>query len=246
MPGAIVSIATESLGRNLSTGRAGDTEVDGRVHAASATSAIRAKSRDRLMASSNERGDSDAWEWRRVQREEPDDTSGRLAVTIGLTRVVRSTFLLTTLALLAAGCSSGTPSGPSDSRLGDTQNGRALGPSGLEQRIVTKVEAAPVGSPYTALLTATSTLVNTGSESVHLTARVCLFKDVDVETTARLDRFEPLISCAAESAEGDLGPGRSTELEVHFGVRSGPGTYTLKLRHSLTPDFRADASFRVP
>jgi hypothetical protein len=75
---------------------------------------------------------------------------------------------------------------------------------------------------------------------------VCLFLEGDVETTARLDRFEPLISCAAVSAEGDLAPGQSTELAVQFGVRSGPGTYSLKLRHSLNPDFRAEASFRVP
>jgi hypothetical protein len=33
---------------------------------------------------------------------------------------------------------------------------------------------------------------------------------------------------------------------VQFGVRSGPGTYTLKLRHSLTPEFRAEATFRIP
>jgi len=111
---------------------------------------------------------------------------------------------------------------------------------------VATVEAPPPGSPYTALLTATSTLANTGSASAHLTSRVCLFLDADVETTAQLDRFEPTISCAAVSAEGDLAPGRSTELAVQFGVRSSPGTYSLKLRHSLNPDFRAEASFRIP
>jgi len=163
----------------------------------------------------------------------------------GLVRAVRSASFAA-LALLAAGCSTGTPSGPSDAKLGDSQNGRAAGPSGLEQRIVTKVDAAPVGSPYTALLTATSTIVNTGSESAQLTARMCFFKDADVETTARLDRFEPLISCAAESAEGYLGPGQFIVLEAKFGVRSGAGTYTLALRHSLTPAFHAEASFRVP
>ena len=161
----------------------------------------------------------------------------------GFVRAVRLASL--TLAVLATACSDGMSSGPSGT-LGDAQNGRAAGPSGLEQRIVTKVEAPPAGSPYTAMLAATSTLVNTGSTSVHLTARMCLFKDSDVETTARLDRFEPLVSCAAESAEGDLAPGASLVLEVHFGVRSGPGTYALELRHSLAPDFRAEASFRVP
>ena len=135
------------------------------------------------------------------------------------------------VAAIAAGCSNGTPAGPGDATLGRNADGRAAGPSGLEQRVVTKVEAAPAGSPYTALLTATSTLVNTGSESAHLTARVCLFLESDVETTAKLERFEPTISCAAVSAEGDLAPGASTMLTVQFGVRSGPGTYTIKLSH---------------
>ena len=159
---------------------------------------------------------------------------------VGLVHIVGFTSCVA-LAAIAAGCSNGNPSGPGDARLG-----RAVGPSGLEQRIATTVEAPPPGSPYTALLTATSTLVNTGSASAHLTSRVCLFLEGDVETTARLDRFEPLISCAAVSAEGDLAPGQSTELAVQFGVRSGSGTYSLKLRHSLNPDFRAEASFRVP
>ena len=101
---------------------------------------------------------------------------------VGLVRIARSTSFVT-LAALAAACSNGNP----------------VGPSGLEQRISTTVEAAPPGSPYTALLTATSTLVNTGSASAHLTSRVCLFLEGDVETTAQLDRFEPLISCAAVS-----------------------------------------------
>jgi len=161
-------------------------------------------------------------------------------VSSGLVRIVRSTSFVA-LAALAAACSNGNPSGPDDAALG-----RAVGPSGLEQRIATTVEAAPPGSPYTALLTATSTLVNTGSVSAHLTSRVCLFLESDVETTAQLDRFEPLISCAAVSAEGDLAPGQSAELAVQFGVRSGPGTYSLKLRHSLNPNFRAEASFRIP
>ena len=165
-------------------------------------------------------------------------------MSFGLVRAVRSTTAIA-LAAIAAACTSNELSGP-NGKLADSQNGRAVGPAGLEQRIATKVEPAAAGSPYTALLTATSTLVNTGSASAHLTSRVCLFLESDVETTATMDRFEPLISCAAVSAEGDLAPGQSTELAVQFGVRSAPGTYTLKLRHSLNPDFRAEASFRIP
>jgi hypothetical protein len=158
-------------------------------------------------------------------------------------RVVRVVGCVSILALSA--CSTGSVAGPGDATL-DRADGRASGPSGLEQQVVTSVAPAPVGSPYTAILTATSTIVNTGSASAHLTSRVCFFKEADFTSTARLDRFEPTISCAAESAEGDLAPGRSTgPMEVQFGVRSGAGSYTLTLRHSLSPDFRATATFTI-
>ena len=161
-------------------------------------------------------------------------------------RTVRRLAAVATLATVAA-CSNGTLSGPGDANLVSSRDGIAVGPSGLEQRLVTKVEAAPAGSPYTAQLTVTSTIVNTGSAPVRLTSRVCFFLDADVETTAQMNRFEPLISCAAVSAMGDLAPGQSTgPMDVSFGVRSGPGTYTLKLRHALSPEFRDEVSFRVP
>jgi len=153
---------------------------------------------------------------------------------------------LATFATIATACSTGSPAGPADAGLVGNLDGRAVGPSGLEQRLVTKVEAAPAGSPYTALLTATSTIVNTGSAPVRVTARTCLFQESDVETTAKMDRFEPLISCSAVSMALTLAPGQSTgPMDVQFGVRSGPGTYALELRHALDPGFRASASFRI-
>ena len=148
--------------------------------------------------------------------------------------------------IIAAACSGSSLSGPEGARLVGNLDGRATGPSGLEQRVVTTVEAAPVGSPYRAMLTATSTVSNTGSAPVRVRARVCLVQQSDVESSALLDRFEPTISCAAESMELDLAPGQSTgPIQVQFGVRSGPGEYTLKLRHSLSPEFRAEAPFTI-
>jgi hypothetical protein len=91
-----------------------------------------------------------------------------------------------------------------------------------------------------------STIANTGSASVTLTARECLFQDADVQTTAQMDRFEPFISCSAVSSARDLAPGQtSSAMAVRFGVRSGPGTYTLRLRHALSPEFRGEVSFTV-
>jgi hypothetical protein len=165
------------------------------------------------------------------------------AVTL---RVARHLASLVTLAALAA-CSRSSPADPADASLVGSRDGKGVGPSGLEQRLVTKVEAPPAGSPYAAILTATSTIVNTGSAPAHVVSRTCFFQETDFETTAKVDRFEPLISCAAVSMATDLAPGQSTgPLDVQFGVRSGPGTYTLALRHSLAPEFRAAATFRIP
>ena len=168
-------------------------------------------------------------------------------MSIGVVRRARGVVFLAALATLGAACSNGTLSGPSDAKLGNNLDGRAVGPSGLEQRLVTKVEAAPAGSPYSAMLTATSTIVNTGSAPVRVTTRACFFQQSDIESTASMDRFEPLVACAAVSMAFELAPGQSTRsMDVQFGVRSGPGNYTLKLRHSLDPEFRAEASFRIP
>ena len=76
---------------------------------------------------------------------------------------------------------------------------------------------------------------------------MCFVQESDFETTARLDRFEPFIACAAGEMTILLAPGLSVgPIEVRFGVRSGPGQYTLRLRHSLDPDFRTEVRFTIP
>ena len=159
-------------------------------------------------------------------------------------RVVYSVVALT---LTIAACSPGSPSGPGDANILSKRDGVAMGPSGLEQRLVTRVEAAPLGSPFRASVFVTSTIVNTGSAAVRLTYRSCDFIDADIETTADVARYGTLRLCATISPTINLAPGASTEPEeVGFGVRSAPGTYTLKLRQALSPEFRAETSFRVP
>ena len=153
---------------------------------------------------------------------------------------------LAAMAVLAA-CDDSTLSGPGVARLITAPDSRTAGPSGLEQRLTARVEAAVAGSPYTAELVVASVIVNTGSSTVSLTARECLFQDADIQSTAIMDRHEPLISCAAVSSARAIAPGQASGvMEVRFGVRSGPGTYTLKLRHALSPEFRGDVSFQVP
>ena len=171
-----------------------------------------------------------------------------------LSRFVRSSaartpvrFVSATALVVLAACAGSSVTSPGDERLVLSPDGRTLHPSGLEQRLTARVEAAPQGSPYTAQLVVTSTIVNTGASAVALTARECFFQEADVETAADLARFEPLVSCAAMSSTRNLAPGTSSNtMEVQFGVRSGPGSYTLKLRHALSPEFRGEVSFRVP
>lgn len=169
-------------------------------------------------------------------------------VQTGLVREVRRVRRLAALVtVVAAGACSGSSLASPDARLASKRDGIAVGPSGLEQRLTTQVLAPPAGSPYTAELVVTSTIVNTSAAAVKLTSRTCLFREEDIATTAKVDRFEPFISCGAVEATGDLGPGQSTpRMEVRFGVRSTTGTYTLELRHALSPQFRAETAFRIP
>jgi hypothetical protein len=157
---------------------------------------------------------------------------------------ISTTFAALAICALAA-CSDGTLTGI-DGTLSESVNGKTAGPSGLEQRLTVKIDEASIGASYNAVLTVTSTIVNTGSSPVALTARECLFQDADVESTAQLNRFEPLISCGAVSSTRTLAPGESSSsMQVQFGVKSGAGTYTLKLRHALSPEFRGEVTFKI-
>jgi hypothetical protein len=153
-------------------------------------------------------------------------------------------FIFALITLAACGSSSplDTADGPGHSR-----EARAAGPGGLEQRLVVVVDPEDFREPGFHTLLVTSNIQNTGSAPVMLTSRVCLFFESDVEITAQADRFEPLISCGAVQQTGELGPGEYVgPMEVRYRIRSGPGVYTIRVRHALSPEFRAEASFRIP
>jgi hypothetical protein len=155
--------------------------------------------------------------------------------------------LLLSLALIvAAGCA-GTSSLDAADEGARAPEGRAVGPGGLEQRLTVVVDPEDFREPGFHTLGVTSDVINTGSSSVPITARVCLFFDSDVEITAQADRFEPLISCGAVQQTMQLAPGASVgAMELRYRIRSGPGVYTVRVRHALDPAFRAEASFRIP
>jgi hypothetical protein len=154
--------------------------------------------------------------------------------------------LLSLALIVLAGCAGNSPFDAADDAAPD-RDARTLGPGGLEQRLTVVVDPEDFREPGFHTLAVTSDVFNTGSAAVPITARVCLFFESDVQISAEADRFEPLISCGAVQQTTQLAPGASVgALELRFRIRSGPGVYTVRVRHALHPEFRADASFRIP
>ena len=158
-------------------------------------------------------------------------------------RVIPS-FALTVLAACAGSSPLDTVA---DDRGALSREARASGPGGLEQRLTVVVDPDDFRQPGFHTLLVTSNVTNVGAAPARVTSRVCLFFDSDVEITAVADRFEPLVSCGAVEQTNVLAPGASVgPMELRYRIRSGPGVYTVRVRHAIDPEFRAEASFRVP
>ena len=148
--------------------------------------------------------------------------------------------------IVTGGCTPQSPLDPGQEN-NLARDTRAPGPNGLEQRLSVVVDPEDFRQPGFHTLLVTSDVVNTGSTAVPVTARVCVFFDSDVQISAEADRFEPLVSCGAVQQTGELAPGASVgPMELRYRIRSGPGVYTIRVRHALNPEFRAEASFRIP
>jgi hypothetical protein len=155
--------------------------------------------------------------------------------------------ILLIIALIVVASCSGTSALDTADQTTPARESHAVGRSGLEQRLTVVVDPEDFREPGFHTLAVTSDVINTGSSSVPVTARVCLFFESDVEITAVADRFEPFIICGAVQQTTELAPGGSVgPLELRYRIRSGPGVYTVRVRHALDPEFRAEASFRIP
>jgi hypothetical protein len=154
--------------------------------------------------------------------------------------------LLSLALIVVAGCAGKSPLDTADeSAL--PREARAVGPGGLEQRLTVVVDPQDFREPGFHTLAVTSDVFNTGSTSVPITARVCLFFESDVQISAEADRFEPFVTCGAVQQTTQLAPGTSVgAMELRYRIRSGAGVYTVRVRHALDPEFRAEASFRIP
>jgi hypothetical protein len=154
--------------------------------------------------------------------------------------------LLSLALIVFAGCVGKSPLDTAD-QSAPTREARAAGPGGLEQRLIVVVDPEDFREPGFHTLGVTSDVFNTGSPTVPITARVCLFFESDVQISAEADRFEPFITCGAVEQTMQLAPGASVgAMELRYRIRSGPGVYTVRVRHALNPEFRAEASFRIP
>ncbi len=154
---------------------------------------------------------------------------------------------LSSLALILLAACGGASAVDTSDKSGLTRDSRTPGPPGLEQRLSVVVDPEDFREPGFHTLLVTSDVINTGPAPVTVTARVCLFFDSDLEISAEADRFEPFVSCGAVQQTTRVAPGASVgPMEVRYRIRSGPGVYTIRVRHSLDPEFRAEASFRIP
>jgi hypothetical protein len=153
--------------------------------------------------------------------------------------------LLSLALTVAAGCAGTSPLDTADQSV--SREGRAVGPGGLEQRLTVVVDPQHFREPGFHTLAVTSDVFNRGSAPVPVTARVCLFLESDVQISAAGDRFEPFITCGAVQQTTELVPGASLgALELRYRLLSGPGVYTVRVRHLLAPELHAEASFRIP
>ena len=150
--------------------------------------------------------------------------------------------LLALVASLGCGGSGGTPAGPLEA----VPDVRVSGPAGLEQHLVLTIDPDGYRPEVGHILHLTSRIENRGSSPVKVVARSCLLHDADISTTADLERMDELVSCAAVNETRDLAPGESTsQIRQMFRIDSPAGTYTIRIRHALDPEFRAEASFTV-
>ena|SRR5712671_5185769 len=109
-------------------------------------------------------------------------------------------------------------------------------PQGLEQT----VRLSPAEPIQGDTLTIESIVVNVMGAAVDVTSRIC---GMDVETSLRLSG--PNLACAGYSMHGALAPGDSILGFAGGVVASGPGTYTMRVRHLLNPDVWVDVPVTV-
>jgi hypothetical protein len=170
-----------------------------------------------------------------------------LSAVAALTATIMFARALLTLTLIVNAACSGQSALDTSDQARAARETRVTGPKGLEQRLTAVVDPEDFREPGFHTLLVTSDVFNTGSAPVPVTARVCLFFASDVHLTAEADLFEPLVTCGAVQQTSELVPGASVgPMQLRYRLRSGSGMYTIRVRHALDPEFRAETSFQIP
>jgi hypothetical protein len=140
--------------------------------------------------------------------------------------LLRTTLVVLSVATIACSTQSAPLTGP---RV-------VITPQGLEQTVrLSPAEPVPGDT-----LKIESIVVNGTGAAVEVTSRIC---GMDVETSLQLSH--PNIACAGYSMQGALAPGDSLLGFAGGVVASGPGTYTMRVRHLLNPDVWVDVPVAV-
>ncbi len=139
---------------------------------------------------------------------------------------IRTTLVLLSLSIIACGTQPASLTGP---RV-------VITPQGLEQT----VQLSPAEPKTGDNLIITSTVMNGTGAAVDVVSRIC---GMDLETTLKLTNSG--VACAGYSMQGALTPGDSLVASTGGIVTSGPGQYTLRLRHLLNPDVWVDVAVTV-
>ena len=140
--------------------------------------------------------------------------------------LLRTTLVVLSVATIACSTQSAPLTGP---RV-------VITPQGLEQTVRLS-PAVPVPGDT---LKIESIVVNGTGAVVEVTSCIC---GMDVETSLQLSH--PNIACAGYSMQGALAPGDSLLGFAGGVVASGPGTYTMRVRHLLNPDVWVDVPVAV-
>ena len=136
----------------------------------------------------------------------------------------RTRFLLpAALIALAAGCPRVTTPVP-----GENDVTRILRP-GLEQRVTLSPAELTAGDN----VTITSVITNHGNQAIPLESRIC---GLTLAGDIRLDWPPGHGVCGGFSMGGTIAPGESRSSTELRQVTSGPGVYTLRVKHALQPE----------
>ena len=165
----------------------------------------------------------------------------RSARVVNLARAVRSGAAMAAVVLLTASACGGNGATPAQTEdpVPDLDRGVALAWQ-ARPTIVQTLRLLNPGLRVGDTLKLESVLRNVSDQPVTVEYVVC---ELDLE--GELKTEAPLILCFAYSIRGTLAPGEQVVGHLQRRIASGPGRYTIQVRHLLDPDVWVPAELTV-